>query len=255
MKILIRALAVCLLFTAGSFYAEELTVKALGEEIFPKEKIINCDSCRIHNSSFNKYCVNCGAALNKEEDINAYFMIKAGSFIPGDSAMRDAFGTPLSVGFAVNIEKSWLGLRLDVDTIWMERVIPVTSSATTASAPVEGEWMNAFTRYLFTPVTLSVYITENIQNWKGYFGVGAGLSMIRKETRGSYYFRESSILPLKWGYADDIVIDNLPVYQIFAGVVNSNKIGLDIKYTFIPSMSKYPYPYIGGLSTTVCLIF
>lgn len=253
-KLICALIVISTLFSFGSVFAEELTVKALGEEIFPKEKTIVCDSCQTKNSSFNKYCVNCGTALN-QEDINSYFMIKAGSFIPGDSAMRDAFGTPLSVGFAVNLEKSWIGLRLDVETIWMERLVPVTTSATTASAPAEGDWMNAFTRYLLTPVTLSIYITENIQAWKGYFGVGAGLCMIRKETRGSYYFRESSILPLKWGYANDIENDTLPVYQIFAGIVKSNKIGLDIKYTFIPSYSRYPYPYIGGLSTAVSILF
>ncbi|OGF44454.1 MAG: hypothetical protein A2452_05895 [Candidatus Firestonebacteria bacterium RIFOXYC2_FULL_39_67] len=251
MKKIIRSLTLmCLFFSLGVVYSEELTVKALGEEFFPKEKIITCDSCLTKNSSFNRYCVNCGTALN-QEDISAYFMIKAGSFIPGDSAMRDAFGTPLSVGFAVNLEKRSIGLRLDVETIWMERLVPVTSSETTTSAPGDGEWMNAFTRYLFTPVTLSLYITENIQNWKGYFGIGAGLCMVRKETRGSYYV----LSELKWGYANDISNDNLPVYQIFAGVVKNNKIGLDLKYTFIPSYSRYPYPYIGGLSTTVSLLF
>jgi hypothetical protein len=255
MRKIIRALTViCLFFSSGVVFAEELTVKALGEEVFPKEKIINCDSCKAKNSSFNRYCVNCGTALN-QEDINAYFMIKAGSFIPGDSAMRDAFGTPLSVGFAVNLEKNCLGFRLDVETIWMERLVPVTSSVTTASAPVEGEWMNAFTRYLLTPITLSIYVTEKIETWKGYFGAGAGLCMVRKETRGSYYFKETPVAALKWGYADDIANDSLPVYQVFAGVVKNDKIGLDIKYTFIPSMSRYPYPYIGGLSTTVSLLF
>jgi len=254
MKKIIRALAVTVfLFSSAAFYAEELTLKALGEEVFPKERIITCESCPTKNSSFSRYCTNCGTALN-QEDIGAYFMIKAGSFIPGDAAMRDAFGTPLSVGFAVNLEKSWLGLRFDVETIWMERLVPV-STRDSASAPQEGDWMNAFTRYLFTPVTLSIYVTENIQTWKGYFGVGAGLCMIRKETRGSYYFREIITDPLKWGYADDIANDTLAVYQVFVGVVKNNKLGLDLKYTFIPSLSRYPYPYLGGLSTTVSLLF
>lgn len=235
-------------------YGQESTLKIIDKEMFPQEKIVACEICKAKNSSFNNYCVNCGEAL-KKEDVNAFFLVKAGSFIPGDSAMRDAYGTPLGVGFALNLEQKGLGIMFEVDNYLLERLTPVTTSATTSTAPAEGDWMNASLSLLYTPVTLSVYLTEDIYSWKGYVGIGAGICMIRQETKGSYYFKKDSISTAAWAYADVIGTENLACYQIFIGVVKNNKIGMEVKYTFIPSLSKFPYPYVGGLSTSVSLLF
>jgi hypothetical protein len=247
-----RKFLLCLLLTgfvlSPVLFAQELTVKMLDKEMFPQEKIVTCESCKAKNSSFNKFCVNCGEPLNKE-DVSAFFLVKAGTFIPGDSAMRDAYGTPLGVGFALNLEHKGFGLMFEVDNYLLERLTPITTSATTVTAPAEKDWMNAALSMLYTPVTLSVYVTENFYSMKAYAGVGAGICMIRQETRGSYF------LSSQWNYADVIGTENLACYQVFVGVVKNNKIGMELKDTFIPSLGKYPYPYVGGLSTSVSLLF
>jgi hypothetical protein len=227
-------------------------LNAIDNEMFPVEKIIKCEYCGAQNLSFSKYCTNCGASLISQE-IAGYLSVKAGGFIPVNTTLREAYGTSIAYGIGLNMEYSWFGVRLEIENNSLERLVPVTTVAN--SAPVEGDWRNTNSRLSVTPIMLSLLVNQSFREWKGYFGIGFGAAMIREEFKGDYYFRESATSPLAWGYADIIDRENFLAYQALLGVIKSDKIGFELKYSYIPTLNKLSFSDLGGLSLTISLLF
>jgi hypothetical protein len=240
------------LVTSFTVFATDSTLKFIEKEAFPKEENIKCRFCGFINPSSTKYCGNCGALLISEE-IMGYLLIKGGGFIPLNSDLRDTYGAGIFYGVGLDIEYNFLGVGLEFGNVTLESLVPLTT--VNNSTPVEGDWRNTNTKFSITPAFLSLYVNHSIKEWKGYLGIGIGIAMVREEFKGDYYFKKEPTSSPDWGYAAITKKENLLAYEIFLGIVKSEKIGFELKYSIIPTLNKFSFSDLGGLSTSISIFF